>query len=62
LAAKGSAKIITIAQKITSAMATATCSLVAFTAPAMAMAPETPQIAPPEPRQAQSLRSSLTRG
>ena len=46
-----------IAQKITSVMATGGCSFLARTAPATAMAAETPQTASPAPSVAASRRS-----
>ncbi len=49
LATNGSTKIITIAQTITVAIAIDACSLRVPTAPAIAIAAETPQTAPPTP-------------
>ena len=56
-ATKGSTKIMTIAQTITTVMAIGACSFLAPTAPAMAMAAETPQTAPPAPSVAARRRS-----
>ena len=54
----GSTKIITMAQRITMVMTTGASSRLAPTAPATAMAAETPQTAPPTPSTAAKRRSS----
>ena len=54
----GNTKIITIAQRITSVIAIGASSFFAPTAPAMAIAAETPQTAPPAPSVAAKRRSS----
>jgi len=57
----GSTKIITTAQTMTVVMAIGACSFSAPTAPAMAIAAETPHTAPPAPKVAARRRSSPRR-
>ena len=52
---------MTIAQSTTSDIATETCSVLAPTAPATAIEPDTPQTAPPVPSTAASRRSNPNR-
>ncbi|NHH84720.1 hypothetical protein DRA46_06871 [Burkholderia gladioli] len=56
----GRANTITIAQTTTRVMATEACSRLARTAPAIAIAADTPHTAPPTPSTAAKRRSSLS--